>query len=93
MVYKFKYFKLVQTAIYLGLFSLIIFGNFSAVTRGILSILNGLVISIDLILKYISEWRANRHIENKSKLIKDILVLLIFIIVLFLINYNKYSII
>lgn len=69
--------KIIQSILGLITLSVIIFGNFSIISKCFLGVLLGLFINLDIVIKYISQWKIKKHIDNKKEFIKDIMGLVL----------------
>ncbi|NDO45420.1 hypothetical protein [Clostridium sp. MD294] len=67
--------KIIQCILALIFISIIIFGDFSITLKCFLGVLLGVSFDLDIVIKYISQWKTKKYIDNKKELIKDIIEL------------------
>ncbi len=68
-------FKIMQAVIYITLFMIYIkwFSEFSMIMKCFILLLMTTSLSLDKIMKYITQWKTKKCIENKKEFVLDIL--------------------
>ncbi|MCI8629772.1 MAG: hypothetical protein HFE57_09835 [Firmicutes bacterium] len=68
-------FKIMQAVIYITLFMIYIkwFSEFSMIMKCFILLLMTTSLSLDKIIKYITQWKTKKCIENKKEFVLDIL--------------------
>ncbi len=79
-------FKIMQAVIYITLFMIYLkwFSEFSMIMKCFILLLMTISLSLDKIIKYITQWKTKKCIENKKEFILDILLAIFFFFALIL---------
>lgn len=81
-------FKLLHSVINIVILILVIFGDLSPIVNGFLVLILGGLIYVSVFLDYWKEWKANGSIKNKSKFIRNIILIIIYLCVMFWVGFN-----